>query len=459
MRPQLWRHQRAAIDFAKRTGSCLFHMGMGTGKTLAATVLAEEQRVRRLLVVAPKSVLTAWLPYLKESERGYIVLPMLRGTAKAKAKALRTTLDKCGSLPVAVVVNYETARSDALMPELCGFLGNTRPTMLVLDESHKVKAPKGKAARAMHRLGACASQTIGLTGTPMPHSPLDIWSQMRAIEPRVFGPSYYRFRNRYAVMGGYQGKQVLGFRNMPELRARLGRYAFQAGREVLDLPPATHNIIGCELSARARKVYRSLKSSLMAEIEEGTVTATNALTQLLRLQQVTSGALPLDGDDADQLSTIDNSKRDALVDLFDGVDELEPFVVFGRFRHDLDVVREAARMCGRGVGELSGRANELAAWQRGDFTVLAVQLQAGGVGVDMTRASYCAFLSTGFSLGDYEQALARVHRPGQDRPVHYYHLVCTDTIDEAVRDALARRRSVVEAVLEDLQAPSMTALP
>ena len=82
--------------------------------------------------------------------------------------------------------------------------------------------------------------------------------------------------------------------------------------------------------------------------------------------------------------------------------------------------------------------------------MLAVQIQAGGVGVDLTRARYCCFYSPSFSLGDYEQARARVHRPGQTRKVTYIKLIAPDTVDERIYEALSSKKDVVRYVLETL---------
>jgi SNF2 family DNA or RNA helicase len=113
-------------------------------------------------------------------------------------------------------------------------------------------------------------------------------------------------------------------------------------------------------------------------------------------------------------------------------------------------VHEAAKLTARDSLELSGSVRQLEQWQAGEAPVLAVQIQSGGTGVDLTRAAYCVYLSTGFSLGDYEQSLARVHRPGQDRTVFYYHIVAKDTVDEKVYAALRARKKVVEAILDEV---------
>jgi SNF2 family DNA or RNA helicase len=89
-------------------------------------------------------------------------------------------------------------------------------------------------------------------------------------------------------------------------------------------------------------------------------------------------------------------------------------------------------------------------WKDGGADVLAVQIASGGAGVDLTRARYCVYLSTGFNLGNYVQSLARCHRPGQTKPVSYYHILARGSIDETVHHALRHKQNVVDAILATL---------
>jgi SNF2 family DNA or RNA helicase len=118
---------------------------------------------------------------------------------------------------------------------------------------------------------------------------------------------------------------------------------------------------------------------------------------------------------------------------------------------------EAERLLTRAL-ELSGRRDQLKEWledKSNDKPILAVQIQAGGVGIDLTRSRYGIYYSLGFSLGDYLQSLARIHRPGQTRPVAYYHLLIRGTVDEIIMRALAARQNVVDSVLEELRCKPM----
>ena len=107
--------------------------------------------------------------------------------------------------------------------------------------------------------------------------------------------------------------------------------------------------------------------------------------------------------------------------------------------------------------EISGRVKSLEEWnQRGG--VLAVQIQAGGLGLDLTAARYCVYYSLGFSLGDYLQSVARLHRPGQTSLVDYIHLVAAESIDEIIVNALENKEDVINRILEtrDLTNGSLT---
>ena len=449
--PALWDHQRQAVDFAIDRTATLFHMGLGTGKSRCAIEVAHRTEARNILILCPLSVCDAWLDQFAKFGTKFHPIILGRGSVKKKRSVAESAAAKAYAYakPFVVVVNYESARNEPL----AAWLLAQKFDLLILDESHRIKSPSGTTSRWVSRLAQTCVKRIALTGTPMPHSPLDIYAQFRSLSPTVFGWSFVRFRKRYAVMGGFGGYQVQGFQNMAELRARMAAITFQADRSVLDLPDAIHERRLVHLSPKARRLYGDMDADFTASVREGEITAANALVKLLRLQQLTSGRVTVEADESSSIVKIDDAKEKALADLLLDLPEDEPVVVFGRFSADLASVHAAAAAVGRESLELSGRRRELKEWQGGGAPILAVQIQSGGTGIDLTRAAYCCYLSTGFSLGDYEQSLARVHRPGQDRTVFYYHFVAKDTVDEKVYGALRARKQVVEAVLDGIHNP------
>jgi SNF2 family DNA or RNA helicase len=115
----------------------------------------------------------------------------------------------------------------------------------------------------------------------------------------------------------------------------------------------------------------------------------------------------------------------------------------------LKAVHIAAKDAGLTSLELSGAKRGLAKWQKGGADVLVVQIQSGAEGIDLTRAHYAIYYSLGFSLGGYEQSLARIHRPGQKSKVTYYHLIVDKSVDVKVYKALKNKKKVIDAMLEE----------
>ena len=453
MSAPLWEHQDQAVTFALDRSATMLHMGLGTGKSRVAIEIAKRTGARRVLILCPLSVCDAWRDQFTRFGEEFVVSILNRGSVARKAKRAKDAAIRAAALgqPFVCAVNYESARNNPL----AAWLAQQRFDLLVMDESHRIKSPAGTTSRWVSRLAQTCGRRLALTGTPMPHSPLDAYAQFRSLDPGLFGWSFVKFRRQYAVMGGFGGKQVTGFQNLDRLRERMGRITFQASRDVLDLPPALHEQRLVDLSPKARRAYKDMDTAFCASVRGGEITAANALVKLLRLQQLTSGRVTVESDEDSTLVKIDDAKEKALAELLTDLPADEPVVVFGRFKADLASVHAAAKTTDRASLELSGSKRELGEWQRGDAPVLAVQIQSGGTGIDLTRAAYCVYLSTGFSLGDYEQSLARVHRPGQDRTVFYYHIVARDTVDERVYAALRNRKQVVEAVLDGIHSPQL----
>lgn len=453
-----WLHQLRAFWFCHKLwgdfenphgGGAMLALQMGTGKTFCAITLIANYRFRRVLVIAPAKVVPVWPEEFFKSDPGQSrVLALGEGSVAKRAAKAKDHLEKCAALypndPAVVVTNYECARETALAV----FSLNVQWDLVVADEIHRIKQPSGLTSKYMGLLGRMARCRLGLTGTPMPHSWLDVFGQYRFLDPSIFGLSWHRFRMQYAVMGGYGNHEVVGFKNEKELSRKFYSIAYRVlSREVLDLPEQTFIIRTAELDKGA-KIYRDMHRYMVAEVRGGTVTASNALTRLLRLQQITGGYLK---DEDGTLHQVDGSKAALLADVLGDLDPHEPVVIFCHFHPDIDACKRVATELGRAVSELSGRVNELNAWQRGETDILVAQIQSGKEGVDMSRSAYTIYYSLGFSLADYEQSLFRTHRPGQRRNTTYIHLALENTVDMAVYKALQERKEVIGYVLDQLK--------
>lgn len=446
LKTSLWSHQQAAVDFAQDRAATLLAMKMGHGKSLATLALIEQWDAQRVLILCPKSVVAAWPEqFRRHVTSSWTVCPLDTGTVAKRVELAKRAIES--SQRIAVIVNYDAAIQAAMST----FLKKQQWDVLVCDESHRLKSPRGVTSKLARDLSRRAGRRLCLTGTPMPHSPLDIWAQARILDQSVLGSSYVSFRGEYSVPHPMFPSKPLRFVRLDQLEQRMSTFTYRSPDDAVDLPPATHVTRSFDLSPSARRIYGELEKDFTTTLEafrggDATVTASNVLTKILRLQQVTSGHVKTDDG---EIEIVDHGKRTLLLDVLEDLDPSEPVVAFCRFHHDLDTVRQAAEDKDRPYLELSGRQNDLARWQA-EGGVLGVQIQSGGVGIDLTRARVCVYVSVSYSLGEYQQSLARCHRPGQDRPVLFVHLVANDSIDGKIYDALEKKQDIIETLLASI---------
>ena len=451
-----YAHQREAVASAMRTfeagrpGFALL-MEMGCGKTLAALEvaarLAAQGEVRRVLVVCPSAVVPVW----SREAAQFFPSAVSRELLGTKAKRLDALGELTGWLEgedtaLFAIINYESAWR--LGRELVAW----SPDMVVCDESQRIKGHASKQTKGVTAIASHARYRLALSGTPVTNGPLDVFAQWRYLDPTIFGPSYYAFRATYAIMGGFEGKQVVGYKALERLTDKAHSIAYRVTKaDALDLPEMTDVTVPVALSPSERRAYTQLAHDSIAEFEAGDVSVANVLTKMLRLQQITSGSVPLD--DGTVLS-LGGSKADAVVEVVeDAVSGGDKVVVFARFR--AEIAELAARLSATcevltltGDTPMGERGELVESFQSGSPNVLVAQLQVGGAGITLHAASTMVFSSLSFSFGDYEQAKARIHRIGQERPCTYHHVIATGTVDEQIMEALASKRNVADLVVD-----------
>ena len=465
VRAKLFRHQVRAANMAliqlasKPSAGFGLLFEMGCGKTLTAIAIMGalylQRRITRVLVVAPSSVCSVWPHDLAAFAAFPYEARVLLGEKKQRLEALRslTAYPNTANRLLIAVINYEATHREGIFEALESYAAG----LVICDESQRIKNPKAAQSRAVQILGDRAAYRLILSGTPVQNSAIDLYSQYRFLDPSVFGANFYAFRNRYCQMGGYGGHEVVGFRHMDELVRKEHAIALRVTKaECLDLPAQTFVRRYVELEPAARRLYDQIARASCAELESGgRVTAPIVLTRLLRLMQLTGGFVQPDGSDCAQQAG--SAKLDALADILeDYVQEAgQKLVVFARFRPEIAAICRLLE--GRGIryGRIDG---EVPMDQRGAVVeefqndpavkVFVAQIQTAGLGITLHAASAAVFYSLDFNYANYAQALARIHRIGQDRPVTYIHLLAGQTVDERVLDALERKEDLARTIVD-----------
>jgi len=452
-----WKHQVVAWNLIKENPAFYLAHDMGVGKSKVVVDASTGLDAKKILIICPKKVIDVWPKQFElHSARNVEVHTLKKGTAQAKATYIEQCLRYTNGQPQAFVLNYDICIKPPLGPTMDksrivkpGTLLKHRWDLLIADEAHRIKSPGGKQSWQLYRLGKANPRKIFLSGTPFPHSPLDIYAQYRALNPKVFHCNFTVFRARYAVMGGYLGKQIFSYQNIEDLNRKFFSIAHEVlADDVLDLPPRVDREIYFDLEPGTMKIYRELERDLIVAWDKGEITADNILVKLLRLAQITCGIAVLDN--ADDAIIIDNSKVDRIIDFLEDIPPTHPIVIYYKFTPEGQSLKKALIKSGRTVSEVSGQMDQLKEWQNGHTNTIILQIDAGSEGIDLTRAQYCIYSSIGMKLGVYRQSRKRIHRPGQNKKVFYYHVLGSNTVDIVNFKAMREKREIVDFFLRDL---------
>lgn len=431
--------------------------------TAIATIGAGYQmgHVKRVLIVAPTSVVAVWPKEFND----YAAFPYtIRTLLGDKAKRLKD-LDDLVRFPYrhlkVAVINYESTWREDIFEALVAYDAD----LIICDESQRIKTHDAAQSKALHQLGDRARYKLILSGTPVQNQAVDIFSQYRFLDPSIFGDNFYSFRNRYCVMGGFNQKQIVKYKDLDTLIRKEHSIAYRVTKdEALDLPEQTFDDRVVPMSKKERSIYDRLRRDSYAELEGGgTITATTVLTKLLRLQQFTGGFLV--EDDAARPKLVSRGKLDALEDILQDyvVEGRKKLVIFARF---LPEIHEIEALCNKVLGKAGMRAvaiyGDIKKEERGaivqrfqtdpETTVFVGQIDTAGTGITLTAADTCVYYSVNFNFATYSQSLSRIHRIGQKNRCTYIHLVADQTIDETILQALAKKEDLAKTVVDNWRA-------
>ena len=456
----LWNHQLLAYEFSYPKDSVLISAGMGTGKTCMATTLADNWDSKRVLVLCPAMVRGTWFGQIPQHSCRDLDIEILdRGSVAKRTERAAEAFAKTGT-NLFLVANYEAAWREPLR----SFILSKRWDAVICDESHRIMK-ESKTATFARQLHDVADRRVCLSGTSMTQDPMSCWAQCRFLDPNVFGESLdvflYWFSNPYSVsirkrltkrleqglppidMSYWPSYITSGILNEDIFWDRLSKIAIRIENSVLNLPPLIVEKRTFSLSDDSRRLYDAIYGGYLDNIEQGLwpdVRGSFAVT--MRLQQITSGWLP---NREKAIVEVDSGKADVLRDILDEAGG-EPVVVFARFVHDLSKIQAIAAEMGLPYGEISSRRKDGVndkSIQVDGLSVIGVQEAAGGIGIDLSKSRICVDYSPSWSLEKYDQKIARLHRPPQNRPVVLYQIVCENSVDEEIHRAIRCRREIV----------------
>ena len=459
-----YAHQLTALEKSWNRENYAYFMEMGTGKTKVlidnASMLYDKGKIDSLLIVAPKGVVGTWynqeLPtHLPNHIENVTVLWQANITKKQQEKL--ETLFEIETAFHILIMNVEALSTSKGVDFATKFL-NSHRTMVAIDESTTIKNPKAKRTKNIMQLANLARYRRVMTGSPVTKNPLDLFTQCYFLDPYLLGhESYYSFRTRYAIMktaniAGRQIQLVSGFKNLGELSDKLKPFSYRVLKEdCLDLPDKIYMKRNINLTPEQLKVYNQMKKEALATLNGKITSTVNALTQLMRLQQITCGHFTADDGSTQSI------KNNRITELMDVLEEIEgKAIIWAHYQYDItNIIKEVVKVHGPGsIVDYYGltpqdeRQGNIKKFQDDPKCRFIVGTPAtGGYGITLTAANTVIYYSNGYDLEKRLQSEDRAHRIGQKKSVTYVDLICDETVDEKIVKSLRKKINIASEVL------------
>ena len=437
----------------------------GMGKSLiglACDGIARQQRINndptlklKTLVVCPSTLRLNWA---REIEKMTNLRPVVLTGGPAKREVI---LDEFGHEDTGdiLIVNYEI---------LSKHVGDIKDMPVhwvsgIFDECHYIKSPKSQRTKASFRVRDAMPRVFMMTGTPIMNRVTELWPVLHMIDPEVWRNAF-QFQRRYAKMGGYEGKVVVGAKNKRELNDRLQPIMVRRRKaDVLDLPPKIRIQIPVEMSPLQRKLYKEAKNELRLTVPGSTsdpMVMESALVAAGRLKQIATTPFAVQYDGKDSPFKDESNKLDLIVaKSIETIENGDRPIIFTEYRGAVEALvrRFAHKKIGLQAFQLHGgitadkRVPLVEEWGSASPTPLIAITKVAGQGLNMAQFSKTAIFATrNWTPSWNEQAENRIHRVGSGMTdsVNIINPVVIDTIEERVENVLIEKQQLTNEIVD-----------
>lgn len=456
-------YQMAALTKCNRATYFGYFMEPGLGKTKVAIddveILHHEKKLETVVVICPKSAIPVWLNELKEHGYWNCYNVIYWDT---KPKIART--DNSAGVQW-LIMNPEALTVGLLTERIKGklkIIGNREDapgfkyavdtlimggiSMLILDESTYYAKSSSLRTKQIMALRKYAEYRRILTGTPFADNLLDVYPQMRFLDDETIGyRSFKTFKSDHAIMGGYKGKQIQGYRNREQITEMINTFGFRClTRDVEDLKEPIYQKRWITLSNKAISVYNDLVEETILRIDD--IDYGEMQNIFLKLQQVTGG-FAYDNDGNPQ--HISSEKLNEIKHLLNEIGSNQ-VLIWCHFSNEVDMLIEELSTTHR-VGSYRGGMNlnqrqfEIDSFNEGKTDILVIQDDAGHMALTINAATYAIFYSHHPRAIVREQAERRNWRIGQKETVVYIDLLCENMRDHQVYEMVKNKIDVNSA--------------
>ena len=451
-------HQLEGVEYGLKYDRWFLGDEQGLGKTKQVIDIAVARKVMYgyrfcLIVCGVNTLKWNWVNeiHTHSKEDAYILGQRRKGTkirigsTKDKLEDLKLMYDIKEPHPYSIITNVESFRDKNIadtISDLCkkGIIG-----MCAADEMHKMKNPTAQQTKGFLKcLPYCR---IGMTGTPLMNSPMDLYVILKWLGYESH--AFYSFKQHYCVMGGYGGYEIVGYKNLDQLTAQVREIMLRRLKsEVLDLPEKIYVDDIVEMDGKQAVMYKEVEAGLKADYINGDIDLTNPLSALIRLRQTTGypGIL--------SETITESAKLDRMEEIVENcISNDEKVIIFSNWTQMTSVIFDKVAKYGCGVitGETadSNRQAIVNKFQSDDtLKVIVGTIGAMGTGLTLTAATTVIFVDEPWNKALFDQAVDRAHRIGQKNNITIYSIMCKDTIDERIHNLIYKKGAMSDAIID-----------
>lgn len=455
-------HQLDGIRFGLNHDRFLLCDDQGLGKTLQIIDLVEclgDKVKKALIICGVNSLKYNWREEVSKhsNEKGYVLGTRYRKNGKEYLGSTKDKINDLSNLPdhKYIITNIETLRLGAKkigkyeydfpiankIKELCndGTIG-----LIAFDECHRAKDSTSLQGKAM--LEISAPHMIAMSGTPLMNSPIDLYFPIKWLGYE--NHSLFEFKRHYCRLGGYNDAEIMGYKNLDELRSLVDQIMLRRLKtEVLDLPDKIEKLEYVEMSSKQSKLYLEIQQNTKTLIHQIRM-SNNPLSMLLRLRQVTGWCGIIDE------SIQESAKMQRMIELVeDIVSNNQKAIIFSNWTSITEV---AVKLLSNynpayitGNVKQEERMDEVDRFQNDErCKVIIGTIGAMGTGLTLTSAQNVIFLDEPWTKALKNQAEDRAHRIGTKGTVSIITLMCRDTIDDRIHDLIEKKGKMSDALID-----------
>ena len=437
-------YQEYAIRYIEThpISALLIDMGLGkTSITLTAirNLLFDSFEVCKVLVIAPLRVAkNTWTDEIKKWEHlSTLTYSLIVGNENERLSALNEKAD-------IYIINRENV--DWLVNK-SGYKSDF--DMVVIDELSSFKNHQSKRFKSLMKVRPFVKRIVGLTGTPSSNGLMDLFAEFKILDMgKRLGYFIGQYRNTYFKPDKMNGPIVYSYKPLPNAENAIYEKisditVSMKANEYLKMPELLTSNYVVELSNSEKNQYDEMKKSLVLEITDGEITASNAASLSNKLCQLSNGAIY---DDEQNIVEIHDRKLEALEDIIESMNG-KPLLIAYWYRHDLERIK--SRFSVRKIKT----SEDISDWNDGKIPVALIHPASAGHGLNLQNGgSTLVWFGLTWSLELYQQTNARLYRQGQKNTVVIQHIITKGTIDEQILKALQKKNKTQADLIDAVRA-------